>query len=380
MALRPNYTMEEYQRWFDQNPEYMHNGAMQHIQLIEPLTLEGTNNLYRAQYWLEHPNDPSHYVEQEIVVKICKFWASPGKNRLHRLNSLLSAFQDEIRINNLIHATNIEGVVQSMGGGIAGRHPYLKMEFIKGCSLDRLFKKELSDDEILHRVAQLAYLANTISQLHYYQVVHKDLKPKNLLLCQNPQHKNNHKILVCDFGYAQAKMRDTITEYGGQMTPCYSAPEQAIMGENLSASVDYFSFGIIVHEYLTGEKLFPHAMDIFIEDGYRITDRYLEYLKTGRENRFSDPRFPELTDRMYAFHGAWVSATIQVLYRLKDTSGYKAEKDFLREVIRANREGYRNNPYLARRDMLILSGFLRGCYRPVKGAYDLLLRIRHCWR
>jgi serine/threonine protein kinase len=295
LALRPNYTMEEYQRWFDQNPEYMHNGIAQRIQLIEPLTLEGTNNLYRACYWLDHPNESTRYAEQEIVVKICKFWANPGKNRLHRLNMLLSAFQDEIRINNLIHATNIEGVVQSMGGGIAGRHPYLKMEFIKGCSLDRVFKKDLSDDEILHRVAQLAYLANTISQLHYYQIVHKDLKPKNLLLCQNPQHKNNHKILVCDFGYAQAKMRETITEYGGQMTPCYSAPEQAIMGENLSASVDYFSFGIIVHEYLTGEKLFPRAMDIFIEDGYRITDRYLEYLKTGRENRFSDPRFPELT-------------------------------------------------------------------------------------
>ena len=169
------------------------------------------------------------------------------------------------------------------------------MEFIKGCSLDRLFRKDLTDDDILHRVAQLAYLANTISQLHYYQIVHKDLKPKNLLLCQNPQHKNNHKILICDFGYAQAKLRESVTEYGGQITPCYSAPEQAIMGENLSASVDYFSFGIIVHEYLTGEPLFPHSMDIFIEDGYRITDRYLEYLKTGRENRFSDPRFPELT-------------------------------------------------------------------------------------
>ena len=294
LALRPNYTMEEYQRWFDQNPEYMHNGAMQHIQLVEPLTLEGTNNLYRAQFWLEHPNDSSRYVEQEIVVKICKFWATPGKNRPHRLNMLLSAFQDEIRINNLIHATNIEGVVQSMGGGIAGRHPYLKMEFIKGCSLDRLFRKDLTDDDILHRVAQLAYLANTISQLHYYQIVHKDLKPKNLLLCQNPQHRNNHKILICDFGYAQAKLRESVTEYGGQITPCYSAPEQAIMGENLSTSVDYFSFGIIVHEYLTGEPLFPHSMDIFIEDGYRITDRYLEYLKTGRENRFNDPRFPEL--------------------------------------------------------------------------------------
>ena len=176
-------------------------------------------------------------------------------------------------------------MVQSFGGGLAGRHPYLKMEFIKGCSLDKMFKTKLTDDEILHRIAQIAYLANTISQLHYYQVIHKDLKPKNLLLCQNPLHKNNHKILICDFGYAQAKLRETVNEYGGQLTPCYSAPEQAIMGENLSASVDYFSFGIIVHEYLTGEPLFPHSMDIFIEDGYRITDRYLEYLKTDERLR-----------------------------------------------------------------------------------------------
>lgn len=296
LALRPKYTMEEYQRWFDQNPEFMHNGAKLRIILTEPLTLEGTNNLYRAIIKLDTPQAlarPSK--SQEIVVKICKFWAPPGKNRLHRLNMLLSAFQDEIRINNLIHATNIEGVVQSMGGGIAGRHPYFKMEFIKGCSLDKLFKKNLSDDELLPRIAQLAYLANTISQLHYYQIVHKDLKPKNLLLCQDPMHKNNHKILVCDFGYAQAKLRETVNEYGGQLTPCYSAPEQAIMGENLSVSVDYFSFGIILHEYLTGEKLFPKSMDIFVEDGYKITDRYLEYLKTGRENHFCDSRFPEIT-------------------------------------------------------------------------------------
>lgn len=269
---------------------------MEKIELLEPLTLEGTNNLYRANFWIKHPGDERHYGEREIVVKICKFWAARGKNRLHRLNMLLSAFQDEIRINNLIRATNIEGVVQSLGGGLAGRHPYLKMEFIKGCSLDRLFKKELTEEELLHRVAQIAYLANTISQLHYYQIVHKDLKPKNLLLCQDPTHKNNHKILVCDFGYAQAKLRETVTEYGGQLTPCYSAPEQAIMGENLSASVDYFSFGIIIHEYLTGEKLFPDAMKIFVEDGYKITDRYLEYLKHGRENKFSSELFPEISE------------------------------------------------------------------------------------
>ena len=295
LTIRPQYKMEEYQHWFDQYPKYMHNGAIQRIKLIEPLTLEGTNNLYRANFWIENPKNDYKEIEREIVVKICKYWAPPGKNRIHQLNMLLSAFQDEIRINNLIRATNIEGVVQSMGGGTAGRHPYLKMEFIKGCSLDKTFKEGLTDDEVLHRVAKLAYLANTISQLHYYQVVHKDLKPKNLLLCQNPEHKNNHKILICDFGYAQAKMRETVTEYGGQLTPYYSAPEQAIMGENLSQSVDYFSYGVIAHEYLTGKKLFPKAMQIFEEDNCRITDRYLEYIKKGRENCFQDSRFPELS-------------------------------------------------------------------------------------
>ena len=133
LALRPNYTMEEYQRWFDHNPDFKHNGNAERIELIEPLSLVGTNQLYRAKLWIEHPRDEKRYDEKEIVVKICKYWAPPGKNRLHRLNMLLSAFQDEIRINNLIRATNIEGVVQSFGGGIAGRHPYLKLEFIKGC-------------------------------------------------------------------------------------------------------------------------------------------------------------------------------------------------------------------------------------------------------
>ena len=295
LAMRENYSLSEYQYLLDRSPEYLHNGSLERIRLIEPLSLEGTNDLFRASYWIERSGDKTKYNEREMVVKFCKYFANPGKNRIHRLKMLLSAFQDEIRINNLIRATNIEGVVQSFGGGLAGRHPYLKMEFIRGCSLDRMFKKELSEEELIERLSQMAYLANTISQLHYYQIIHKDLKPKNLLLCQNNNHPNNHKILICDFGYAQAKLRERVTEYGGQLTPCYSAPEQAIMGENLSPSVDYFSFGIILHEYLTGEKLFPDAMKIFIEDGYRITERYLEYLKTGKQNVFSHPQFKEVT-------------------------------------------------------------------------------------
>ena len=44
---------------------------------------------------------------------------------------LMRCFQDEIRINNPNRATNIEGVVQSYGGGLAGRHPYLKWNLLR---------------------------------------------------------------------------------------------------------------------------------------------------------------------------------------------------------------------------------------------------------
>ena len=87
LALRPHYTMEEYQRWFDHNPDFKHNGDAERIELIEPLSLEGTNQLYRAKLWLQHPRDEKRYDEKEIVVKICKYWAHSGKNRLHRLRS-----------------------------------------------------------------------------------------------------------------------------------------------------------------------------------------------------------------------------------------------------------------------------------------------------
>ena len=298
LALRPNYTMEEYQRWFDHNPDFKHNGNAERIELIEPLSLVGTNQLYRAKLWMQHPRDEKRYDEKEIVVKICKYWAPPGKNRLHRLNMLLSAFQDEIRINNLVRATNIEGVVQSFGGGIAGRHPFLKLEFIKGCALDRV------------------------------------IKPKNLLLCQNPAHKNNHKILLCDFGYAQAKMRETVTEGGGLSSPSYSAPELAQSSENITYAVDYFSFGAVMHEYLTGVKLYPKAKEIYTEEGRLITKRYMEYIENGRENVFNDDRFPEIHE--------WIDAltTFDANERMKKSPNLFALAHKLREEV--NAQGFRD--------------------------------------
>jgi len=294
LALRENCSLAEYQYWIDRNPVFLQHDSLERLVLKRRLNNSGTNDIFLAENWIERNNGEARTPHREIVVKICKYWAPPGPSRHHRLNMILAAFQDEIRINNLLRATNIEGVAQSFGGGMAGRHPYLKLEYIRGVPLDRTFRTDIDETELIQRLAKLGYLANTISQLHYYQVVHKDLKPKNILLCEDENHHNNHKILLCDFGFAQAKIRESVTEYGGQMSPGYSAPEQAVMGgEFLGEMVDYFSFGVIMHEYLTGYNIFPKALEIFISDSYRITDRYLEHLRTGRNNRFEHPIWGE---------------------------------------------------------------------------------------
>jgi serine/threonine protein kinase len=296
LVCRPFITQREYQYWFDRNPVVRNNGSVESLTLKRQLNAGGTNDIFLADYSLVGKNSKNSKVPSEIVLKICKPYAAPGPARHHRINMVLGSFADEIRINNLIRATNIEGVVQSFGGGNAGRFPYFKMEYIRGQSLDTYFTTELNRDEIIKRLAKLAYLANTISQLHYYHVIHKDLKPRNIILCEDPDQIKNHKLVICDFGFSNSKLRDTVSIYGGQLTPGYAAPEQALMGENLTPATDLFSFGVIAHEYLTGVSPFPRAMEIFAEDGYLITERYLNHFKNQREIIFKE--FPEITDML----------------------------------------------------------------------------------
>jgi serine/threonine protein kinase len=124
-------------------------------------------------------------------------------------------------------------------------------------------------------------------------------------------------------------MRETVTEGGGQATPCYSAPEIALSSENITYAVDYFSFGAIMHEYLTGCKLYPKAKEIYNEEGHVITKRYMEYLESGRENIFQDDRFPEIHN--------WIDGltTFDSTERMKRSPNLFALAHRLREEVNA---------------------------------------------
>ena len=89
-----------------------------------------------------------------------------------------------------------------------------------------------------------------------------------------------------------------------------------------------------MHEYLTGQKLYPKAGDIYNEDSHLITKRYLDYIESGRENVFYDDRFPEIHD--------WIDAltTFDSTERMKKSPNLFALAHKLREEV--NALGYRD--------------------------------------
>jgi tetratricopeptide (TPR) repeat protein len=132
--------------------------------------------------------------------------------------------------------------------GRCERGAYLILELLRGESLeDRLARGPFRLRDAVHVATEIA---RGLAHAHAQNVVHRDLKPGNVFLCDDGQVK------VLDFGLAHVFGRGGLE--GG--TPSYMAPEQA-RGEPADARADVYALGVIVHELVTGRRPF--------EDGVR---------------------------------------------------------------------------------------------------------------
>ncbi len=124
----------------------------------------------------------------------------------------------------------------------------LVMEFVKGVTLQSVMaSKRLSLSEMVQILSQVA---SALDYAHEQKVVHRDVKPANILVASSGQAK------VADFGIAKAENSTDLTEAGGVLgTPDYMSPEQA-QGKELDGRTDLFSLACIVYECLAGEKPF----------------------------------------------------------------------------------------------------------------------------
>jgi eukaryotic-like serine/threonine-protein kinase len=133
--------------------------------------------------------------------------------------------------------------------GVHRQRPFIVMEYLAGGSLEQKIRSEgvQSPRQALEWLEQAA---NALDAAHREGVVHRDVKPANLLL------DRHGRVHVADFGIASAAGLGSLTQTGTVLgTASYLSPEQA-MGERTTAASDLYSLGIVAFELLTGRRPF----------------------------------------------------------------------------------------------------------------------------
>lgn len=182
-----------------------------------------------------------------IAIKILKeeYTGDPG---------FLNRFRAEARHTALL---NHNGIANVFDYGEEAGSAYLVMELVPGQPLSAIIERErvLSPDRALSLVAQTA---RALEIAHQQGLVHRDVKPGNLLI--TPQGR----VKITDFGIARLADQVPLTATGQVMgTAQYLAPEQAT-GQTATGQSDIYSLGVIAYECLTGARPFSGESQIAI--------------------------------------------------------------------------------------------------------------------
>lgn len=185
-------------------------------------------------------------LERSVVLKIL--------DKVHRSASdeMTQRFVDEGRIVASLHHPNIVTIYDI---GLADEDLYISMEYVQGGDLKKRMESHVSPKIALDIIAKIG---SALDSAHTHNVIHRDVKPANILF------RENGTPLLTDFGIAKQ------TDYDKDLTstgiflgsPNYVSPEQAD-GKNVDGRSDIYSLGCIFYEMLTGYK--PYHSDSVID-------------------------------------------------------------------------------------------------------------------
>ncbi len=183
--------------------------------------------------------------DRQVAVKVLRpdLAAAMGADRFLR----------EIKIAAQLHHPHILPLYDS---GEADDFLYYVMPYIEGESLREKLARE-GELPIAEAVKILREVADALASAHKHGVVHRDVKPDNIMLSEN-------HALVTDFGVAKAASeatgRQALTTVGVAIgTPAYMAPEQAAAEPHIDHRADIYSLGALAYELLTGRPPFTGA-------------------------------------------------------------------------------------------------------------------------
>jgi len=148
----------------------------------------------------------------------------------------------------LLVALENEHVARIYDQGFAGENPFIAMEFFPGGDLKVRLVQPVTSLGALRIASQIA---KALDAIHSQGVIHRDLKPQNILF------RENGRLAIVDFGLARDLGTDSsLTAHGSLFaTPRYMSPEQ-FLGQAVDPRSDLYSLGVILVEMLTGRRVF----------------------------------------------------------------------------------------------------------------------------
>ena len=160
----------------------------------------------------------------------------------------IGAFDRFLQEYELIAEIDHPNIVSIYDLGVSDEHAHIAMEYIDAGDLRRRISAGITEPDAVRYLRQMS---SALAEIHRVGILHRDLKPGNIML------RSNDSIALIDFGLAKRmRLRMELTDEGEIFgTPYYMSPEQG-HGNGVDHRSDIYSLGVIFYEMLTGVKPF----------------------------------------------------------------------------------------------------------------------------